>query len=177
MDPVFYKIIDRDNYMKTIDRVHEEVHAGHHFTATYEVTGAANSTSYLVFQTVSTSVYPHLTAGVSCNAPGRFYFTANATASSSYTVIPSYNNNFGSASTATAVIGFMPTSSGVSTETHGTILEGGWAGGGKGNFSAGGDTTNRHEWIINGGKKCCLKFSSTEAYTVIFDVFWYEENA
>lgn len=170
------KIIDSHNYLKQIDKVHHEVHEGCHFTACYSTSGTAGSTTYFIIQLASTEKIPHFTGTISPDVQGQYTFSIDATVSSSYTAVTAYNNNMRSTVAALLNMGIMPTSSGASTATYGTIVECGWVGGsGAAGVKIGASASARNEWMLKNNTKFVMRYTSTDAYRVSFNATWYEE--
>lgn len=173
---VFGKLADDHNLLKQIDKVHYEIHEGGHYTASYSTSGTAGSTTYFIVQLASTAAIPHFVPSISADVLGTYSFSIDATVSSSYTAITPYNNHLRSTKTSVLNVGVMPTSSGASTATYGTIVDTQWVGGtGVGVNKISGTAGGRVEWVLKNTTKYCVRFTSTLAYNVSFNTNWYED--
>lgn len=176
MYDIFSKIVDSGNILKTLDKVHHEIHEGDSYIASYSTSGTAGSTTYFIVQLASTVKIPHFMPSVSADVLGTFTFSMDATVSSSYTAITAYNNHMRSTNATILNIGVMPTSSGASTATYGTIVENLWMGGaGNGGSRSAGSGASRNEWVLKNNAKYCIRFTSTLAYNISLGANWYEE--
>lgn len=128
----------------TIDIVHQKIHDGLHFTASFPITLAAASAVNVLITAPADGIY-HFTASVETDAAATITFSKapNATASGA-SAITAYNNNENSANVNTLahVYGGVYTSSG-------TVLLTSYVGAATGNpgnpFTIGGNAQGRNE--------------------------------
>lgn len=175
MYDVAAKIIDYDNFVKTIDKVHCEVHEGNHYTVANSTTVIATSTYFILAITPNTTVQMHMQFNLSAQAAAILTFNKTPTAASTGTVTYTINNNNqNSTNVATMIVRQVASSDVTST---GTILEG-YAIGASATAPPtriGGYAENRNEWILATNSKYLFYITSVSTNTLTWNLTWYEE--
>lgn len=173
MYDIFSKIIDSDNHMKSIDKVHYEVHEGATFSNSVSTTVVAAST-YFVTYTLSTVYSAHFQFDITSAAAASVALYDTPTAASTWAATTSMNHYRASTRTAGMTVrNNVPSSDITST---GTLLEAFQLGGGATPPTyVGGNSANRHEWIFSPGGKYLIKINSASTNTITFNSNWYEE--
>lgn len=173
MQNVYAKIIDSDNHMKVIDKVHYEVHEGATFSNSVSTTVIAAST-YFITYTLSTSYTAHFQFNVTAASAASIGLYDSPTVASTWAVTTSYNHYRASTRTAgMSVRNNVPSSDVTST---GTLIESYQLGSGTTVPTyIGGDLGNRTEWILSKGGTYLIKINSASTNTITFNSNWYEE--
>lgn len=154
-----------------IDVVHDEVHRGDHWSATYSEGIGSGSSSIILFETPGSAVTDvHFIGVLAVSAAGSITFqeAPNTTAG---TVITPYNNKREQTGSSGVII---ITSNGAITSA-GTILANEYVGGGS-NSKIGGETGLRNEWILEHSTRYVLEYVSSAASVVAWNLLWYEES-
>jgi hypothetical protein len=167
------RIIDDENFVKTIDKVHAEVHEGATYSNSVSTTVIAAST-YFIALTSSAAYYPHFQFMIYASAAATVGLYESPTMASTWAVTDSMNHYRPSTRAATmAVRNNVPSSDVTST---GTLLEAISLGGGATPASIfGGDASNRHEWVFDKSKNYLIKINSVSTNTIVFTSNWYED--
>lgn len=149
MYDVANKIIDNNNFLKIINRQHNEIHDGDYYSCLLSTTSAAASTVIMYIKTPDTTTRIHFTAQANSSVNNITCYFANASvaATSSYTVLTAYNKNFNSTKTTSVIFGMMPSSDGFSTY-GGTIYERWALQGSVYDGAIGGKNGHDNEWIL-----------------------------
>lgn len=173
MQNIFAKITDSENYIKTIDRVHDHVHSGLTFSNSVSTTVVATSTYFIAL--TSSGTYPHFQFSIYASAAATVGLYESPTIASTWAETASVNHHRASTRTATmAVRNNLPSSDVTST---GTLLEAISLGGGATPVSVfGGSESNRHEWVFDINKNYLIKINSESTNTIVFTADWYEHQ-
>lgn len=155
----------------TIESVHGRIHAGTHFTLTYNKIIGAGSTVSVMMTTPATATGQiiHFVAGVECDKAATWTFSQCSASGGS--ALTAYNNNLNSALTNPATLVANPTITTVGTvyETH--II------GTSGNPTSltGGGVEQRNEWDLSPAKQYLIQITTVAASsnTVINMPYYY----
>lgn len=175
-DIIFGKIVDSDNYLKTIDKPHAEIHEGKYFSCLLSTTAAAASTVIMYIKTPDSTVKIHFIAQVNSSHNNITVTFANASvaATSSYTVLTAYNRDMNSTIAATVIYGMMPSSDGFSTY-GGTVYEK-WALQGSGFAGAtAGNLGSDLEWVLNRNSEYSLRVVALTTANIQINARHYED--
>ena len=174
IDVIASRIVDGDNFVKTIDRVHGSVHDGYHFTTGLSTTIVANSTYFILVTAPNTAVEPHIQFNISAQAAATIGFYSAPTAASTGVVTYTPNNN-NQRSTEAATVTVKTVASSDVTST-GDYLEGYAIGANAPPVRVGGDAANRNEWILKTNTAYLFKLNSVSTNTITYNISWYENG-
>ncbi len=173
MQNIFAKITDEYNHLKTIDRVHYEIHEGCFFSHTVSTTVIATSTYFVVLENSATN-YAHAQFMVTASASLDAALYESPTAASTWSAETVYNHFRASTNAATLTIRKNVPSSDITST--GTLLESITVGSGSNPANMiGGSANSRSEWILNKGTKYLVKLNSASTNTITFATHWYED--
>ncbi len=168
------RYLPRDNgSLRTIDHVHQQIHAGAHFVATHKITHGATvpSSATMLITTPAASEY-HMVLEVAADKGGYWTFEESASATSG-TAITELNNDRQSSTTSDAIV----THTATLTATVGTVLEQhlvGAAGSHPASVTGGGAEA-RNEWILEASTAYLVRFVAAGATTTtVINAYWYE---
>lgn len=169
-------VIDRDDgYIEQIPVEHHRIHQGKTYTVSFTDTKGSTTHSDLVISTtaLSTGLEIHIIAGVTATNVGQVALYGDpiisSTAGSTGTSVSIYNHHRGSTSVTSVVALKNPVFTSTTTDNLGDLLEVSEVGGGKNNFTIGGETAQRNEWIFPAGKKHLFRFDPDNNAT---DLSW-----
>ncbi len=152
-----------------IDVIHNKVHKGVHYTATYAETIGSGSASILLFETPgSATATIHFLATVDTSASGTLIWTKIPNATVGTAVFAQNNNQDIGGSSELSI-----THTGAVTTT-GTILENHAPGAGGASGKVGGESGLRNEWLLDHDARYLLQFTSSAASNVAWNALWYE---
>jgi len=173
IDKIFSLIADYDNHIKTIDKIHYEVHEGDHYTFSKSTTIVGTSTYYIALTTPNTTVEPHLIFSFDAAAVATLQFYENATIASTWAANTVYNNNRRSTNAATVVIrASLPSSDVTST---GTLLETIGLPAGYVKTDIGISGTSRNEWVLQKNYTYLARITSASTNSIDANFMWYED--
>ncbi len=165
--------LPRDNgSLRTIDHVHQQIHAGAHFVATHKITHGSTvpSSATMLITTPAASEY-HMVLEVAADKGGYWTFEESASATSG-TAITERNSTRGSSITSDATV----THTATLTATAGTVLEQHLLGtGGNPQARTGGGVIVRGEWVLEASTAYLVRFVADGASTTtVINAYWYE---
>lgn len=170
---VLSKIIDRSNYLKIVDAVHDKVHEGNFYTLPRSTTLVASSTLFIVFEVPNSTITPHFQFAFNAAAAASIALYEAPTVASTFAAVTPTNNNRKSTNAATLTVRVSVPSSDVTST--GTLLESAQVGGGTNPVSViGGATGSRNEWLLNQNTKYLIMINSASTNTISYNATWYE---
>jgi hypothetical protein len=169
---IFAKLVDTSNFLKVIDKVHDEIHEGNFYTISRSTTLIAASTFFISVVTPNSTVAPHFTFNVTAAAPATVGLYGTATVASTWAATTLNNNNQRSTKTATSVIRLAVPSSDVTST--GTLLE---------SFEIssftpsyiGGAFGIRSEWVLGQNLNYLIKVNSVSTNSITYNLQVYED--
>lgn len=165
------KFVNTDHwYNITADTVHEHIHDGDHYNASYLVAAVANNgNADIRFTTGAKSC--HMNAVMTASGKSQFFIYEAPTVSVG-TAITIYNNKRSSTNTPTAAVKHTPTVTAAGT----TLLINGLINGGTGGVSQGGSGGNRNEIVFKPSTEYLIRLTNTAGTAQDLNILleWYE---
>ena len=165
-------VADEKNHLKTIDKIHHEIHKGDSYSAHLSTTGTS-TTVYFILQSPNTTTRIHLFPQISADIGGTAAIYRECAVSSSYTQITPFNRDRNSVNTTTLLCGVAPTSSYITA--LGTVLDREYFGAANARSQFGGSVSARNEWILKQNATYLVSYTSTAAANIYITANWYED--
>lgn len=168
MYDVFNKIVDSDNYVKTIDKMHCEIHEGNAYQVFYDASYSTANYMNVIFQTPDSTKQIHIYFACETQAESEINLYENTTSTLYSSTLTAINRNRQSTRTSNCTI-YMSTN--VLSTTLGTNIYKWHQGSGK----SGEDDRTQNEFILGRNTSYLYRVTPVSSGWIAFRSIWYED--